>query len=51
MLLYQIKKKQIESLGYELKTFKYLFFKIIHIVCILDILTTYDSHLNKIAAF
>ena len=50
MILYQIKKKYIESLGYKLKTLKYLFLKFIHIVCILDILTTYDSHLNKIAA-
>ena len=50
MLLNQTKKKSIESLGYKLKTLKYSFLKIIHIVCILDILTTYDSHLNKIAA-
>ena len=40
----------MESLSYKLKTLKYLFLKIIHIVCILDILTAYDSHLNKIAA-
>ena len=38
----------MESLGYKLKTYSFL--KIIHIVCILDILTTYDSHLNKIVA-
>ena len=50
MLLIQTKKKEIESLGYKLKTLKYLFLKIIYIVCILDTLTTYDSHLNKIAA-
>ena len=31
-------------------TLKYLFLKIIQRVFILDILTTYDSHLNKIAA-
>ena len=38
----------IESLDYKLKILKYLFLKIVHIVCILDILTTYDSHLNKL---
>ena len=49
MLPYQIKKKN-EMLGYILKTLKYIFLIVIHIVCILDILTTYDSLLNKIAA-
>ena len=46
----KLKKKLIDSLGYKLNTLKYLFLKIIRTVCILDILTTYDSHLNKIAA-
>ena len=36
MLPYQIKKKLIESLGYKLKTLKYLFLKVINTVCLLS---------------
>ena len=48
---YFIKLRKVNcKFGLQIKDIKYSFLKVIHTVCILDILTTYDRHLNKIAA-